>query len=130
MNAQIRKSIILKSVILLLFFCTSFQVQSCFANSPIKTMENKTDSDYQKAIQLADDLFPELKLKRSDYKLIGIQNMVIKGQQYEGPHIWRITYKLSSLIPKDEMGMIGAGGEVFIKVDIKNNKATVTGYGE
>ena len=60
----------------------------------------------------------------ADYKLIGVELAWVKGEE-----VWRTTYKLSRLLPKNPEELIGAGGEVFINVDLKKAQATVR-YGE
>jgi len=41
-----------------------------------------------------------------------------------------LTYKLKSIIPEDDKGMVGAGGEIFIEVNTKKRTAKILGYGE
>ncbi len=61
----------------------------------------------------------------SDYKLIKVELTWAKGR-----YAWLTTYKLSRLLPENpEEELIGAGGEVFITLDVKNGQTEVR-YGE
>ena len=91
----------------------------------VKLIQNE---EYKTAVNIAEKIFPELKLTLDDYKIITIENMVVSGAEYEGPEIWRITFKSKALFGED--GMMGKGGEVFIKVNLKTKEATLLGYGE
>jgi hypothetical protein len=46
-----------------------------------------------------------------------------------GPDAWRVTYKLRHLIPADG-SEIGAGGELFVDVDLKSSAVRLGGVGE
>jgi hypothetical protein len=55
------------------------------------------------------------------YKLIKVELTWI-----EGKYAWRTTYKPSRLLPENPAKeAIGAGGEVFITVDLKNGQTEV-----
>lgn len=112
-----------KLTLIVLVFC------SAIAYGQNKDVEVK-DVEYLKVIELADNLFPTIEIERQEYKLISINNMVIKSSDYQGPHIWHLTYKLKSIIPDDENSIIGAGGEIFIEVNLIENKAKLLGFGE
>ncbi len=60
------------------------------------------------------------------YKLISAENLIGTAE----PHIWRLTFKLRRLIPKTPGSRIGAGGELFIEVDLSLDQARLCGYGE
>jgi hypothetical protein len=77
-----------------------------------------------KAIAVATHKLQTTVPSSSDYKLIKIELVRV-----EGDAIWQATYKLSRLIPQNSKGLIGAGGEVFVSVDLKTGRATVR-YGE
>ena len=55
--------------------------------------------------------------------------MIINGDKFEGSHIWKIILKSKSLFGEDGK-LKGKGGEVYLKVDLKLNKASLLGYGE
>jgi hypothetical protein len=88
------------------------------------------DVVYLQAIELSDSLLFDMDAQRSDFRLISIENMLIKGEEFIGPDIWHLTYKLKSIIPEDDKGMVGAGGEIFIEVNTKKRIAKILGYGE
>jgi hypothetical protein len=88
------------------------------------------DKECGEAVALANALLATLKVKPADYKLIVAKNLVVRGKEFKGPHIWDLTYKLRSLLPDQTDGIVGAGGEVFIDVDLATKKATLRGYGE
>jgi hypothetical protein len=61
----------------------------------------------------------------NDYILTSAQQIIVDGK-----YVWRITFKPVSLLPKDpSKGLIGAGGEIFVKVDLSTKKTEFT-YGE
>lgn len=48
----------------------------------------------------------------------------------QGKYIWRLSYKLARLLPKDPtQGLIGKGGEIFVDVELDTD-AIVIRYGE
>jgi len=117
-----KKNILILVGITLLFFITAF------IDSNDMEMNKIQNEEYKAAIRIAEKLLPELKLKRDDYKIITIENMVISGDKYEGPNIWKITFKSKTLFRNDDM--MGKGGEIFIKVNLEAKKASLIGYGE
>jgi hypothetical protein len=94
------------------------------------TPELAPEKECLEAIGLAKDLLATLKLKPSDYKLIVMKNLVVRGNEYKGPQYWDITFKSRSVIPDKADECVGAGGEIFIDVDLSARKATLRGYGE
>jgi hypothetical protein len=61
----------------------------------------------------------------SDYRLTKVEMIWPKGKW-----VWRATYKPTRLLPEDPSKQaIGLGGEIFINVDLKTEKAEVR-YGE
>ena len=91
--------------------------------------EATPSEECQQAIDIANQFLPTLNLNPADYQLIKVENLVVTGDHYLAPQIWRLTYKLRDLIPEDG-GEIGAGGEVFIQVDISSGVARLQGFGE
>ena len=69
-----------------------------------------------------------LRVKRtgtSPYRVIAAQNLIQKGEA-----MWLVTFKPADLIPKDPTKEeIGAGGELFITVNLKDKQCTMT-HGE
>ena len=113
-----KKLILILAGITLLFFATAFNDNN----------DTEINEDYKTAVLIAEKFLPELKLKRDDYKVITIENMVNSGDKYEGPSIWKITFTSKALFGEDNM--IGKGGGIFIKVNLKEKKASLMGYGE
>lgn len=61
----------------------------------------------------------------ADYKLIKVEMTWAKGK-----YVWRATYKPARLLPNDpSKEAVGAGGEIFIDIDLTADKAEVK-YGE
>lgn len=115
---------LLKNLILILTGITLFFFVTAFNDNN----DMEINEDYKTAVLIAEKLLPELKLNRDDYKIITIENMVVSGDKYEGPSIWKITFKSKAIFIEDDM--VGKGGEVFIKVNLKKKKANLMGYGE
>jgi hypothetical protein len=84
----------------------------------------------QQAIRLAVQCLKDGNINIDEYTIIRADNLIVKGQFYEGPEFWNITFKKKSLIPIDKNGMIGAGGEIFVKANLAGKTAMITGYGE
>jgi hypothetical protein len=83
----------------------------------------------QAAMSLGIALLTTRNMDPTQYKLVLAEN-VIKGPAYAGPHIWQLTFKLKRLIPETIDSKIGAGGELFVEVDLSTHKAKLLGYGE
>lgn len=120
---NLTKGILIVASIISLFFLTGF-----YSNNK-QEMKDVQNEEYKIAVTMAEQLLPEIKLKREDYKIITIENMIISGDKFEGSDIWKITLKSKSLFGEDGK-LTGKGGEVYIKVDLKLNKASLLGYGE
>ena len=61
----------------------------------------------------------------SEYRVIAAQNLLPKGLA-----VWLVTFKPTTLIPKDpDKVAIGAGGEFFVTVELTTKKCTMT-HGE
>ena len=82
-------------------------------------------------ISIAEVFLQSLGIKSADYKLIQIENYVIRGEKNNmNLYKWRIAFKSRDMIPLDENGILGAGGEIFIEVDLKTQQAKFLGTGE
>lgn len=86
--------------------------------------------ELEEAAALANAFLPTLDRNPKELKLVKAENLVFRGPSLLGPSIWRFTYKERSLIPKDGRALLGAGGELFIEVDLDKKKATFLGVGE
>lgn len=83
-------------------------------------------AELRDAVGIAVDAVNEQSRYPADhYTLVSARQMVIKGK-----YVWRVTFKPARLLPKDPSGeMIGAGGEIFVNVDLETRKPELR-YGE
>ena len=107
-----------------MLFITAF---SWFA---IASEPSNNSKDIVKVIQIADNCLIDNQIDLEKYKLIKAENLHINNSKYIGPNKWYVVFKLKKLIPKDENGILGAGGEIFVEVNLKDDKAKILGYGE
>jgi hypothetical protein len=77
------------------------------------------DTDYEKAILIAEQKFSTFKVKREDFKLIEIKNDILKNNG----HTWKLTYLVKRCISEGIRDCLG--GETYITVDISTGEATV-----
>jgi len=92
---------------------------------PSKAAPEPQTSDLDKAVSIAIAKSADARKPGGEFKLIGAQQIFLDGK-----YVWRITFKPVRLLPDDpSTGEIGAGGEVFVNVDIKTEEAIVL-YGE
>lgn len=89
---------------------------------------NITAVEANRAVELAEKAIAA-RTRLSEYQLTSAINMVA-GNEYRGPSFWRLTFKRRALIPADAESELGAGGQIFVDVDIKTGVATITGFGE
>lgn len=90
-----------------------------------KSAPGPDGSELAKAVAVATAKLRATVEPSSDYKLIRAELTWAKGK-----YVWLVTYKPIKLLPDDpSKGLIGAGGEVFITVDLKTGKTEVR-YGE
>lgn len=100
---------------------------SCKGSETInpKTASHPETADLNEAVSMAVAKLAEVRESPGEYKLVSAQQVVVKGN-----YVWRITFKPVRLLPDDPSSqIIGAGGEVFVNVDLKTEEAVVT-YGE
>ena len=91
----------------------------------IKFSPKSDGSELAKAVGLATTKLTATVKSPADYKLIKAEMTWAKGK-----YVWLVTYKPRKLLPEDpSKGHIGAGGEVFITVDVKSGITEVR-YGE
>ena len=77
------------------------------------------------AIAFAKRELLKLKHLKGSFKLIGVQQYIVKSQ-----YIWHVTFKPTELLPKDlSKRERGLGGEIFINVNLETKTKTIT-YGE
>ena len=88
-------------------------------------MNEHSNLEVSKAIKLALNVMVGSENNPDEYKIIKVENLLAKG-----PSVWLVTFKIKRIIPKKKGGIIGAGGEIFITVDLDTNSAKISGYGE
>jgi hypothetical protein len=95
-----------------------------------KTMKpHLTAPELGRAVELAEQAVLASGTALGGLKLVGAVNMMA-GREYRGPAYWRITFKRRDLIPKDADSELGAGGELFVDVDLGASAAKISGHGE
>ena len=107
-----------------LFVCASCCRQA--AQSATNSVPGIDTAELRDAVGIAVDAVNEQSRYPADhYTLVSAQRMMIKGK-----YVWRVTFKPARLLPKDpSREMIGAGGEIFVNVDLKTRKPELR-YGE
>jgi hypothetical protein len=77
--------------------------------------------DLTKAVTLSIAKLESTVKSPSDYKLIKVELMWTTGK-----YTWRVTYKPAKLLPQDpSREKIGAGGEIFVDVDLDTEQVEV-----
>ena len=89
-----------------------------------------TSQECKEAIILAEEILPTIRVRVEDYKLITAENMSTRNGDYKGPQYWHLTFKLRDLIQDKPELPIGAGGEIFVEIDLNDRRASLAGYGE
>jgi hypothetical protein len=87
-----------------------------------------TAAEVNRAVELAEQAIAA-RAPVAAYRLTSAINMMA-GAQYRGPAFWRLAFKRRDLIPADASGELGAGGEIFVDVDLATSSAVITGFGE
>ena len=88
-----------------------------------------TAKELEQAVALAERAIVTGGTALDQLKLTSAVNMMT-GRDYRGPAYWRITFKRRDLIPKDAASELGAGGEIFVDVDLDTGVAKISGHGE
>jgi len=52
------------------------------------------------------------------FKLVGVINLLKGFSPPSGPTVWQLTFKPERLIPPDATGLVGAGGELIVRIDL------------
>lgn len=82
-------------------------------------------TDLDRAVVIAVSAVQQKGQPLAEYTLTSAQRIF-----HNGKYIWRITFKLSKLLPGDpSKEAIGIGGEIFVNVDLGTQEAEVR-YGE
>lgn len=92
--------------------------------------ELKAAQDLFEAIRLVEGAFGAANSNPDEYRLVHAQNMIAGDKHCSSSRCWRLTFKLTRLIPTQLPAKVGAGGELFFTVDLDKGQATFTGHGE
>ncbi|WP_395715198.1 hypothetical protein [Reyranella sp.] len=52
------------------------------------------------------------------FRLVGAINLLKGFSPPSGPTVWQLTFKPERLIPSDATGIVGAGGELIVRIDL------------
>lgn len=72
----------------------------------------------------------EANIEGGPYKLVAVESLLKGAVPESDPNVWRLTFKAHRLIPPEAGIEIGAGGEIFIEVNLKSGQARLTGRGD
>ena len=122
-------------VVLIMFACLSCaKINDSGKDKIISTAESSSKliadiTGLQEVVEIAVQALYNDKMTQSlsstKYVLTSAQQIIINNKW-----IWRVTFKPKELLPDDiSKGLLGAGGEVFVNVDLKTKETVIT-YGE
>jgi len=114
----------MKKVFLISVTTLILTVAIIYINAGWCTSMSTTGTELLQAIKIAEEAIVKKNIKLSEHKIIKAENVLKKS-----PKFWFITFKKKSLIPAAENQIIGAGGEIFVAVDLSKNTVKIT-YGE
>lgn len=93
------------------------------------SQDNEFDRDYRRAIALADRFLSQSNIDPRLYRLVKAE--LTTGQEGSASQpVWMLTFKLASLIPQTSEQTMGAGGELFLLVNLATEDVVLRGYGE
>jgi hypothetical protein len=78
---------------------------------------HSTAKELEQAVALAERVVVAGGAVLDQFKLTSAVSMMA-SRDYRGPAYWRITFKRRDLVPKDAASELGAGGEIFVDVDL------------
>jgi hypothetical protein len=81
--------------------------------------------DCLEALAVSADSLGTSEIDFTQYKLISVENLI-----HVGPAVWSLTFKLRKLIPINSHSVLGAGGEIFVQVDVQAKTVNRVNYGE
>lgn len=89
-----------------------------------------TAGDCARAIQLAEQVLSAGGNEVSRYTLVCAQYTTATTREFAGVMSWRLAFKRRDLLPTGPNEPIGAGGEIFVEINLHDGRAVITGYGE
>ncbi len=103
----------------------SFTAVAIFLGGCTTSPQQAVQSDLDRAVTIASSTIEQEGYAISEYTLTAAARLVHQDQW-----IWRITYKPNDLLPENPATKpVGLGGELFVNVDLKTDKAVIT-HGE
>ncbi len=94
------------------------------------TKNNATATELNRAVEIAEDIIVKAGELPSEYQLTSATSMLTPKGVYRGPAFWHLTFKRRDLIPADAESEIGAGGMLFVEVDLAIAHGALMGRGE
>jgi hypothetical protein len=82
------------------------------------------------AVALAEAQFPEWNEDPARYQLVEARTFITPAGEYRGPAYWHLSFKLRELIPATVSEELGAGGLLYVEVELDRHEARLVGYGE
>ncbi|CAN5332002.1 hypothetical protein BH23BAC1_BH23BAC1_17830 [soil metagenome] len=89
------------------------------------TMKEKFLGICEEIVNLTIELLKANQINDDLYQIVSLLHVF-----HNGTSIWNVILKNKHLIPDSPDQAIGAGGEIFIEVNLATGKAKITGYGE
>jgi len=88
-----------------------------------------TAGDCARAIQLAEQVLSAGGNQVSRYTLVFAQYTTATTREFVSAMSWHLAFKRRDLLPAGPYEPIGAGGEIFVEVDLHEGRAVITGHG-
>jgi hypothetical protein len=84
--------------------------------------------DALQAMRLASAALPDLGRRPNDLRVVSAEQML--GGAGGSTARWRIGFKAIDLFPRGGRGKVGAGGELFVEVDLASRDARLARGGD
>ena len=70
------------------------------------------------AIEIGARILASQPFEDAPFKLVGAVNLLKGASPPLGPSVWLLTFKPERLIPSNSAGIVGAGGELSLRIDL------------
>lgn len=87
---------------------------------------NGMDRDCRRAVTLASRYLSRTRIDPEGYRLVKAELAIGLTDR----PVWMLTFKPASLIPQSMEQVMGAGGELFLRVNLETEEVVLLGYGE
>lgn len=87
---------------------------------------SEIDGDCRRAVALAGRFISQSNIDPVRYRLVKAELAI--GEK--GRPVWMLTFKPASLVPQTSEQVMGAGGELFLRVNLETEDVVMLGYGE